>query len=147
VSRGRFHLSRIVRAFLVAPLAVPPVYWLEMLVETVVADPTRRTGLDDALRELAVVIVFASPVAYVATTVVGLPAYLLLHGTRAFRGAVMAGLGAVAGAVVALALKPHLGGDPFRVRLGPWRGALVGAAAAAVFWYLSRDSTRVEPPR
>jgi hypothetical protein len=138
-------LSRVLRAFLLAPLAVPVVYWADMLVETVMADPSRRTSLIEALRELTIVVLFAAPVAYAATVVVGLPAYLLLRRMRAFRGEIMAGLGAVAGVVVALALKPHLGGDPFRVRLGSWRGALLGAAAALVFWYLARDTTRVEP--
>lgn len=140
----------MLRAFLIAPLVTPLLYWAEMVLEAL-ADPARQPGaLQNALGGLAIVYAFGGPIAYAATAVAGLPMYHLLR-RRHLHPALVVGLGALAGAVVAWGLGPWLRGELFSVRLGVWRGALLGGVTAAVWWRMlpsfSPRAGRVRPSR
>jgi hypothetical protein len=136
-------MTRVQRAFLLAPLVVPLLYWAEMLGEAAI-DPYRRGRIDpNAWGSLELSLAFGGPVAYAAALLVGVPAYRLLRRTPAFRAEVFVALGAVTGVLVAWALAPWLLGGLFSIRLGVLRGGLLGAAAAVVWWYLARDRGNV----
>jgi hypothetical protein len=80
----------------------------------------------------------ASPIAYVATFVAGLPLWLLARG-RPLPLWIPVVTGAAGGMIVALILAPSLRGDLFSIPLGIWRGAALGAVTAAVWWRLLQN--------
>jgi hypothetical protein len=87
-------------------------------------------------RELGVLIVVGAPIAYAAAAVAALLGWPLLR-VKGILGALLVTLaGAVAGTATAILLRPHLGGDPFRVEFPPAQGAVLGAASAVVFWLI-----------
>ena len=49
---------------------------------------------------------------------------------------VILAFGAPTGVVTVLVLRPHLGGDLFRVVLTPVQGVVLGGASAVWFWWL-----------
>jgi hypothetical protein len=64
------------RAFLLAPLAAPIAYWIDLLVEAA-ADPARRPFLTHGgVDALAISILIGGPIAYAATAIVGIPLWL-----------------------------------------------------------------------
>ena len=127
------------RAFFIAPLAVPLVYWAERLSEAA-ADPARRDwALSNGLSGLLIVVVFSAPVAYAATVAAGVPLFMLGRRQR-LRLSVTVIVGVVLGAIVGALLEPQLRGDLFSVPVGPWRGALLGGAAATVWHRLLAPS-------
>ena len=130
-------LSRVWRAFLVAPLAAPIGYWVDLLVEAGV-DPSRRPFLfGGGLYALAISIMIGGPIAYGITAILGIPAWLATRerGLPAWAAIVS---GALAGAVTAAVLAPFLHGELFSIPLGVWRGSTLGAVTAAVWWRLLR---------
>lgn len=130
-------VPRYLRAFLIAPLAVPALYWAIALVGTL-ADPDRqRQALNNPLGGVQYVLAVAIPFAYAATLIAAVPAvWLLRHAGRRGLSALL-GLGGIVGLVTALLLRPYLGRDLFSVPLPLWEGAALGAVSAGVFWWLA----------
>ena len=120
------------RAFIIAPLTAPIVYWLEMPLERLVREGSARGFLGPS--PLPIMILVAAPFAYGATLVAGVPLYLVARDRR-LRFDLTVALGALLGAVMGVLLQPGFRGELFSVLLGPWRGALMGGATAAV-WHL-----------
>ena len=126
----------VLKAFIVAPLVAPILYWAIALA-LALADPNRRPlALEAPLSGLGYVLAFGIPIAYAATLVAAVPAiWLLRHaGNRAL--AALLSLGAIVGLVAAFVLSPYLRGDLFSVILPPVEGAVLGAVSAGVFWWL-----------
>jgi hypothetical protein len=123
------------RAFLLAPLATPVAYWIDMSVETTI-DPGRHgPSLVSAVYVLGFIAWAALPVSYLATVVAGAPLWLLAR-RRGLLVWVPIAAGAVAGVVTARILAPSFHGDLFSIPMGPWRGAALGGLTAAVWWRL-----------
>jgi hypothetical protein len=106
-----------------------------MLVETIVRGQ-RADVIASAPSALALILLVGGPVAYAAAVIVGWPAYRFVRGTAFWRAPLVVALGGVAGAAVAFLLAPSLRGELFSIRLGVWRGMLLGATSAAVWWRL-----------
>jgi len=125
------------RAFLVAPLVVPILYWAGLLLQAL-ADPNRRRlALQAPFAGLGYVLAIGTPIAYAATFVASVPAIWLVRHAGKWALAAMVVLGGVVGLVVTLVLSPYLRGDLFSVILSPLGGAGLGAASAGVFWCLA----------
>jgi hypothetical protein len=121
------------RAFLVAPLAAPAIYWAIGLARAV-ADPSRRATLHP-LNGLFVIMTFGAPVAYPSALAAGILLLLAARGRRP-RFIVALAAGVAAGAAVAHAIAPQLRGELISVPMDAWRGAIMGAGSAAVWWAL-----------
>ena len=129
-----------VRATLIAPLVVPLLYWAGGMAGAF-ADPVRRGSAGHNLwNGLVLVYAFASPVAYAATLVLGLPALWLVGRFWQRSLAATVAVGLVVGSGVAAVLEPNLRGELVSVPLPVWSGALLGAAAAATWWALAQPS-------
>jgi uncharacterized membrane protein len=127
-----------VRATLIAPLAVPLLYCLGSLA-AVFADPQRRAYEGHNLASgVGLVFAFAAPVAYAATFGLALPGLWLVRRLGRLTLVTTVAVGLVVGWGVAAVLEPHLRSDLLSVPLPPWSGALLGAAAAALWWRLAR---------
>lgn len=129
--------GRLLRATAIAPLIVPLLYCAGSLAAAF-ADPVRRPSAGQNLVSgVMLVFAFGAPVAYAATLCAGLPLLWVLRrlGPLTLWRSVAVGLGVGYG--TALALAPHLGRDLIRIPLPPWSGAVMGAAAAAVWWKLA----------
>ena len=138
-------MKRFLRAFLVAPLAAPVLYWAWNLVAAAASGPDRRRAvLQDPLRELAVILAFGAPIAYGAALVAVLLGFRLLR-LRSRLAPVWIGLmGAATGVATSILLHPLFGGgDLFRVVLTPVQGAVLGGVSAVLFRWLW---TRGNPP-
>lgn len=131
-------MKPVIRAFLVAPLAAPVLYWIIAFISAV-ADPTRRgQALGSPFAGIAFVFVFGGLIAYAVMLVAGVPTYLVLRraGVLGLASLLVGGVGI--GVASAFALAPYLRGDLFSIPLSPLHGAALGAAVAAVFWALTR---------
>jgi len=129
------------RAFLLAPLAAPIAYWIDLLVEAA-ADPARRPFLTHGgVDALAISILIGGPIAYAATAIVGIPLWLGRRERGLPIGAAVAA-GALAGAVTALLLAPSLRSELFSIPLGAWRGGALGLITSAIWWYLLQPAAR-----
>jgi hypothetical protein len=137
---------RIVLATLLAPMAAPALY-VAGTVAAQAIDPVRGASAFSNLAE-GILVVFAAgaPVAYGAT-LLALPV-LWITGRLAARGrsgsaftwlttrrAVL--IGFAIGAAVAWALEPWLRGELFSISLPRWAGGSIGAATAAIWWWLA----------
>ena len=130
-------MTRVVRATLIAPLVVPLLYWTGSLAGAL-ADPARRGYAGHNLWSgLAFVFAFASPVAYAATLALGLPALWLVRRLWRLTLPTTVTVGLVVGSGVAAVLAPNVRGELVSVPLPVWSGALLGAAAAGVWWVLA----------
>lgn len=131
-------MKPFIRAFLVAPLAAPILYWAWNLVAHLASGPDgRRAVLQTPLRELAVIMAFGAPIAYAATLVAALPGWHLLRLRGRLAPAAIGLVGAVTGLATAVLLRPHLGGgDLFKVVLTPVQGVVLGGFSAVLFWWL-----------
>ncbi len=127
---------RLIVASLVAPLATPLLYWLG-LVAGMVADPGKRNSLpESALTLLPLVFYAAAPTAYAATVAaLGLLWLVRRFGALTFYRTGL--VGALVGTLTAAILQPGLRGELFSIPLPPWVGALLGAASAALWWWLA----------
>jgi len=125
------------RAFLVAPLVVPILYWAGLLLQALADPDRRRAALEAPFAGLGYVLAIGTPIAYAATLVAGVPAIWLVRQAGKWALAAMVVLGGVVGLVVTLVLSPYLRGDLFSVILSPLGGAGLGAASAGVFWWLA----------
>ena len=126
---------RVWRAFLLAPLAAPMGYWIDLLLEAAV-DPSRRPFLfRGGLYALSISILIGGPIAYAVTALTGLPLWLATPE----RGASIwtaAAVGLIAGILTALALAPSLRAELFSIPLGVWRGGGLGVLTAVIWWQL-----------
>lgn len=134
---------RTVRAFVLAPLVAPVGYWVAAGVTALFDDARRIAFFRSALPSLGFVLAFGAPVAYAAAFAVVLPSYLTL-GRRNWRPTwLLVVLGAIAGGLTAILLRPSLRGEIVSVPLTPTEGAALGVAAAGAFAWLVH---RPEPP-
>jgi hypothetical protein len=132
----------IIKAFLVAPLAAPALYWFLLFVSAV-TDPNRRgQTLRSPFAGIALVFVFGGLIAYAVTLIAGVPTYLLLRRAGILGLASLLVAGACLGVATALALSPYLRGELFSIPLSPLHGVTLGAAVATVFWVLIRRDAR-----
>jgi hypothetical protein len=130
--------SRLLLAFLVAPLAAPVAFVLGALV----VDLARRDSTVSARSALDLVIgvfVLGAPLAYLAAVAVGAPTYFVLRRLGLIHRATLWVAGAAIGAAGALALAPYLRGDLFSILFPWWTGALLGLVSAEVFWRLQGE--------
>ena len=138
-------MKRFLRAFLLAPLAAPVLYWAWHLVAAVASGPDgRRAVLQKPLRELGIVMAFGAPIAYGAALVAALLGFRLLRLRSGLAPALIGLMGAATGVATTIVLHPLFGGgDLFRVVLTPVQGAVLGGVSGALFWWLW---TRGHPP-
>lgn len=128
---------RFLRAFLLAPLAAPTIFWAwRGIAGLLEGEDRRRAVLNSPLRELGVAILFGAPVAYLAALAALAIGFRLLRMQGARGAAAMTVLGAAVGVATTVVMRPHLGGDPFRLVLTPLQGAVMGSGSAAFFWAL-----------
>jgi hypothetical protein len=130
-------MKRPVWASLIAPLTTPVLYYAAAFVVAFL-DPVRRASIGHNLFSgLVVVMAVGAPIAYVATVAAGLPALWIVRrlGPLTIGRTVLVGL--VAGIAVAILLAPSLHGELFSIPLAPWHGGLLGAATAAVWYWLA----------
>jgi len=131
----------VIRAFLVAPLAAPALYWIIAFI-TAVADSNRRgQALGSPFAGIAFIVVFGGLISYAVTLIAGIPAYLLLRRAGILGLGTLLLAGVCIGIVSAVALAPYLRGELFSIPLSPLHAAALGAAVAAVFWALVRRDT------
>lgn len=130
-------MKRFLRAFLLAPLAAPVLYWAWNLVAHLASGPDdRRAVFQPPFRELAIVVVFGAPIAY-AATLVALLGWPLLRLPGRVAPVAVGVAGAVTGVATTIIVHPLFGGgDLFRVVLTPVQGAVLGGASAVLFWWL-----------
>ena len=139
-------MKSFLRAFVVAPLVTPILYWAGTLA-LALADPNRRRmALQAPLGGAGYILAVGAPIAYAATIVAAVPAiWLLRHAGRwALRAMLL--LGGIVGLVTAVVLSPYLRGELFSVILSPLGGAGLGALSAGVFWWLAPQPTTPSSP-
>ena len=135
-------MKSYLRAFLVAPLVVPVLYWAGLLA-LALADPNRRRiALHAPLAGLGYVLAIGTPIAYAATLVAGMPAIWLVRHAGRWALAALLVLGGTVGLVATLVLSPYLRGDLFSVILSSLGGVGLGAVSAGVFWLLAPHQGR-----
>jgi hypothetical protein len=131
--------ARLVRAFVLAPLAAPAAYAAGLLGVAVTRGTLGSASLPSAgsaVDLLRAVAAAGVPLAYAATLVAGVPAYLLLRRAGIVARWTLWLGGGVIGVVVAWLLAPSLRGDLFSIPFPWWTGGLLGLASAEVFWRL-----------
>lgn len=138
---------RLALACLVAPLAAPAAAWVLSLAAFFLSGE-RRAAAAGTNSPMSLVffgfllLVYAAPLAYGATALVALPAYLVLQrlGWRAWWGLTAV---TAAGGLAVLPLYLHLLEPRGWIHFPFGMGAVTGAAVGAVFW---RIATTGEPP-
>jgi hypothetical protein len=130
---------RTVKAFVVAPMTAPILYWVGSLLAAMF-DPTRTASVQAAVAALGLILLFGGPIAYLATLVAVAPAIYLLRRWR--RGAipVVLLLGAVVGVATSVVVGPYLRGELVSAILTRSQGAVLGCASAGVFCWLNLRS-------
>ena len=94
----------VLRAFLVAPLAAPTLYWIIAFIGAVV-DPDRRgQALRSPFSGIALIYVFGGLISYAITVTAGVPVYLLLRRGGILGPESLVGAGVCIGVVTALAV-------------------------------------------
>jgi hypothetical protein len=131
-------LPHVRRAFLLAPMTAPVVYWLWMVGTAIVQGPSSR--LADAPGALPIIMAFGLPVAYAAAALAGAPAYVVARRLGERGGFAVAIVGAVTGAVVSLLLAPYFRGELFSIPLPVSLSAGIGAVTAFVWWRVARGA-------
>ena len=96
----------------------------------------RRQALQAPFHGLDVILAFGAPIAYAAALAAALPGWRLLRMRGRLAPVVIGMFGAATGVVTVHVLRPHLGGDLFRVVLTPVQGVVLGGASAVWFWWL-----------
>jgi len=127
---------RLVRAFLVAPLAAPAGYGagLALLGLTRVVLGGASVPSIGSLVDLAgVIAAIGVPVAYAAAFVGAAPVYFVLRRLGIVSTLTLLMTGTGIGVVVAVLLAPRLKGELFSVPFPIWLGAALGLLSAEVF--------------
>ncbi len=125
--------DRIVRAFLLAPLAGPALVWL---AGALLPHSGSVESAPAALRALGVMVLFGAPLAYGAALVVGLPTLWWIKASRRVSAWPCLAAGAAGGILVVAVAGPS---TVFFAGQGPGdylAAALIGGAAGAVFWWI-----------
>ena len=131
-------MSHGVRASLLAPLTAPALYCFGTLAAALI-DPARRgSAFQDLGSGITVVFLFGSPIAYAASFGAALPALWLLRRAGPLTWLTVVLVGLAVGAGTAAILGPPLKGELISVPLAPWHGAVLGGAAAGVWYRLAR---------
>ena len=133
------HDRRTLRAFLIAPLVAPATYAGSLIVLGIVRGMLGKGASPRAgsiLTLVGAVAAIGVPIAYVATVVVGVPAFVVLRRVSALSRAPLLAVGGITGIAVAILIAPQLRGELFSIPFPWWAGALVGIASAEVFWRL-----------
>jgi hypothetical protein len=124
--------ARIIRAFLVAPLAAPVAYSVALLGGTIVG-PSSVPSVRSAAELVLTIFAVGGACAYAAAILAGGPIYLLLR-RLALVSRWTLWLGGIAiGVTVALLLAPSLRGELFSIPFPWWVGALLGLVSAEAF--------------
>lgn len=134
-------MKPVIRAFLVAPLTAPALYWIIAFIGAVTDSNRRGQALGSPFAGIAFVFVFGGLIAYAVMLLAGVPTYLLLRRAGILGLASLLIAGVCIGVASAFALAPHLRGELFSIPLSPLHGAALGAAVAAVFWALVHGDT------
>ena len=121
------------RGLLIGPMFVPLAYWVGVMVFVQSGDS--HFSAWKALRELAVIVAFGLPIAYVAAFAWGAPVLYVLHRLGWLRPATVIGAGAMGGAIVALGLAFDMQGSLIRLHMSLPGGALLGALAGGACWW------------
>src|SRR5207237_925631 len=122
-----------IRGLLIGALAAVVGYWIGTMA--LASMSSVRVGGVQALRELAVIVSFGTPVACAAAFLWGAPALYLLHRVGWLRASTVVFTGALGGAIVAVWLEFLQQGALFQVRISVPAGAALGALAGGICWW------------
>ncbi|HEX8942059.1 MAG TPA: hypothetical protein VF785_02910 [Gemmatimonadaceae bacterium] len=128
--------GRILRAFLIAPLAAPAGYATGLGVMglgRVVFGSASLPPIDIFLELLLAIASIGIPVAYAAAIVGAAPVYAVLRRLDAVSAPSLWVSGASIGGMVAVLLAPYLKSELFSIPFPIWLGALLGVLCAEVF--------------
>ena len=114
-------------------LAAPLGYWIGTMALAWTA--SLRISGAQAVRELAVIVSFGTPVACAAAFLWGAPALYLLHRVGWLRASTVMCTAALGGAIVAVWLEYLQQGALFPVRISIPAGAALGALAGGICWW------------
>ena len=131
------HRSRVVRAFLVAPLAAPVACTLAILGVGVIrelAGGPSSPSLGASLQLAVGVFAVGTPVAFAAALVAAILTWGVVRLGNSLSRGVLWSIGAMLGCAVSLVLAPFLRGDLFSILFPWWAGALLGIISAEVCW-------------
>jgi hypothetical protein len=127
---------RLLRAFLVAPLAAPAGYsaGLALLGLTgVLAGRASIPSIGSLVDVAGMIAAIGVPVAYAAAFVGAAPVYFVLRRLGIVSTLTLLMTGTTIGVVVAVLLAPRLKGELFSIPFPIWVGALLGLLCADVF--------------
>lgn len=122
-------MTRLIFAFLLAPLAAPLVW----CIATFVAYPSEVNGLGDLIFGIALLAIVTAPITYATTFLVGAPSYLILKRLGRLTLGPVAAIAGLAGAAVMYWIVEFPAGLS-----GLVVGALCGIGSAVVFWVIAR---------
>lgn len=133
--------SRVLLAFLIAPLVASSAWYVLMLGALAIANGRLRWTTDVLAMAIGAVIL-GVPVAAAITLVPALPLYLLVRST----GNVSLWTAAVSGGTIGLSVAWlfWMLAHEWTV-LSPVRGVLIGVATAVAWWYTARQNTSARP--
>ena len=127
---------RLIRAFLVAPLAAPVGYAMGLALLgliRVVSGAASVPSIGSLVSVTGMIAAIGIPVAYAAALVGAAPVYVVLRRLGVVSSMTLWMTGTVIGVVVALLLAPQLKGELFSIPFPIWVGALLGLLCADVF--------------
>ena len=133
--------KRVVRAFLLAPLAAPAAYAAALLAITLSRAVFGSHAMGSVGDLLIAVAWLGVPIAYAAMLAGGAPAYFLLRRLGVLSPWTLWLAGAVIGVVVACLIRPMLRGDLFSIPFPWWVGGLLGMVSAEAFRRISGGSS------
>jgi hypothetical protein len=137
LSRDTGSMKSFPRAFILAPLVVPILYWAGAIAMALADANRRRVALQDPFAGFGSVLVVGGILAYAATLVASAPAIWLVRRAGGWTLVALLALGGIVGLIAAVIFGPYLRGDLFSIILPPLEGAVLGALSAGVFWWLA----------
>lgn len=131
-------MRHLLRGLLVGPLVVPVAYWVGITAYAWWHD-LFVSWFPHALRELAVIVAFGLPIAYVAAFAWGMPVLFALRRAGWLRAWTVIAAGAAGGLAVAALLAMAQEGTFLRIRMSLPAGMAMGALAGAACWWAGQD--------